>query len=169
MSVNGGAYSQIDTDTLAATGGSYSYNHSDAALVNSTQLSYRVKVTDAFTTTTSAVRTINFFHRNVLGFSTSTSVTLSQIEAFGNISLTNQKERTFTGVTAASSEYTYYVYAASDGDLNNVILDGTTPILGAFTKLTDVTGNNLNGATVTYRVYRSNAQGAFTNNSIQFS
>lgn len=169
VSVNGGAYSQIDTDTLAATGGSYSFNHNDAALVNSTQLRYRVKVTDAFTTTTSAVRTINFFHRNVLGFSTSTSVTLSQIEAFGNISLTNQKERTFTGVTAAASEYTYYVYAASDGDLNNVILDGTTPILGAFTKLTDVTGTNLNGATVTYRVYRSNAQGAFTNNSIQFS
>ncbi len=169
VSVDGGAYSQIDTNSMAAAGASYSYLHNNSALINSTSLAYRVKITDGFTTTTSGVVTVSFFYRNVLGFSSATSITISDIEGFGNISLTNSKARTFTGVTASASEYTYYVYAASAGDLANVILDGTTPILGAFTKLTDVTGTNLNGANVTYRVYRSNAQGAFTSNSIQFS
>jgi hypothetical protein len=167
-SVNGGAYSQIDTDTLAAAGGAYSYNDSSAN-VNSTSIAYRVKVTDAFTTTTSGVVTINLVYRNALGFNSADTITIAQLEAFGNISLTNSKARTFTGVTASATDYTYYVYAASAGDLANVILDGTTPILGAFTKLTDLTGTNLNGASVTYRVYRSNAKGAFTSNSIQFS
>jgi hypothetical protein len=153
---------------LAAAGGAYSYNDSSAN-VNSTSIAYRVKVTDAFTTTTSGVVTINLVYRNALGFNSADTITIAQLEAFGNISLTNSKARTFTGVTAISSDYTYYVYAASAGDLANVILDGTTPILGAFTKLTDLTGTNLNGASVTYRVYRSNAKGAFTSNSIQFS
>jgi hypothetical protein len=126
-------------------------------------------VVDAFTTTTSSVVTISFVYHNALGFNSADTITLAQLEAFGNILLTNSKARTFTGVTASATNYTYYVYAASAGDLSNVILDGTTPILGAFTKLTDLTGTNMNGADVTYRVYRSNAKGAFTNNSIQFS
>jgi hypothetical protein len=169
VSVNGGAYSQIDTDTLAASGGAYSYAHNNAALVNSTSIAYRVKVVDGFTTTTSGVVTISLVYRNALGFNSADSISIADLEAFGNISLTNSKARTFTGVTASATDYTYYVYAASAGDLSNVILDGTTPILGAFTKLTDLTGTNLNGANVTYRVYRSNAKGAFTSNSIQFS
>lgn len=169
VSVNGGAYSQIDTNTLAASGGAYSYAHNNAALVNSTSIAYRVKVVDGFTTTTSGVVTINLVYRNALGFNSADTISIADLEAFGNISLTNSKARTFTGVTASATDYTYYVYAASAGDLSNVILDGTTPILGAFTKLTDLTGTNLNGANVTYRVYRSNAKGAFTSNSIQFS
>ena len=169
VSVNGGAYTQIHTDAMAAAGGAYSFAHNNVALVNSTSLAYRTKVVDAFTTTTSAVVTISFVYHNALGFNSADTITLAQLEAFGNISLTNSKARTFTGVTASVTNYTYYVYAASAGDLSNVILDGTTPILGAFTKLTDLTGTNLNGADVTYRVYRSNAKGAFTNNSIQFS
>lgn len=169
VSVNGGAYSQIDTDTLSASGGAYSYAHNNAALVNSTSIAYRVKVVDGFTTTTSGVVTISLVYRNALGFNSADTISIADLEAFGNISLSNSKARTFTGVTASATDYTYYVYAASAGDLSNVILDGTTPILGAFTKLTDLTGTNLNGANVTYRVYRSNAKGAFTSNSIQFS
>jgi hypothetical protein len=98
VSVNGGAYSQIDTDTLAASGGAYSYAHNNAALVNSTSIAYRVKVVDGFTTTTSGVVTISLVYRNALGYSTSETITLSDIESFGNISLTNNKARTFTGV-----------------------------------------------------------------------
>ena len=37
------------------------------------------------------------------------------------------------------------------------------------TKLTDKTGTNSYGATVTYRVYKSNAPAAFTNNSLVIS
>jgi hypothetical protein len=87
----------------------------------------------------------------------------------GNDLITNQKERTVTGVTAGVGLYTYYVYAASDGDLSVILVDGVENIFGAFTKLTDVTGLNSNGATVTYRIYRSNSTQAFTSNSLQFS
>jgi hypothetical protein len=169
VSVDGGSYTEIETAAMAASGAIYSFAHNNSALVNSTSLSYRTKVVDAFTTTTSSVVTISLVYRNALGFNSGETISIAQLEAFGNISLSNSKARTFTGVTANSTDYTYYVYAASAGDLANVILDGTTPILGAFTKLSDLTGTNLNGANVTYRVYRSNAKGAFTSNSIQFS
>jgi hypothetical protein len=170
VSVDGGAYTQIDTAAMAAAGASYSFVHNNVALVNSTSLAYRTKVVDAFTTTTSSVVTISLVYRNALGFNSGETITLAQLEAFGNISLTNSKARTFTGVTASATDYTYYVYASTAGDLANVILDGTTPILGAFDNtLANVSGVNINGANVTYRVYRSNAKGAFTSNSIQFS
>ena len=168
VSVDNGAYTSINSGSLPPSGGSYSYLHNDPALVNSTSLRYRVQVVDGFQTTTSSVVTINLVYRNALGFSSSTSVTLSQIESFGNILLTNTKARSFSGVSAGALDYTYYVYRAESGDLTNVILDGTTPIFGAFTKLADVSGVNVNGANVTYRVYKSNDPGAFTNNSLQF-
>jgi hypothetical protein len=168
VSVDNGAFTSINSGALPPSGGSYSYLHNDPALKNSTSLAYRVQVVDGFQTTTSGTVTINLVYRNALGFSSSTSVTLSQIESFGNILLTNSKARSFTGVSAGALDFTYYVYAASAGDLTNVILDGTTPIFGAFTKLADVSGVNVNGANVTYRVYKSNDPGAFTNNSLQF-
>lgn len=168
VSVNGGAFSSINSGALAPAGSSYSYLHNNPALVNSTSLAYRVQVVDGFQTTTSGTVTINLVYRNALGYSPNTSLTLSEIESLGNISLTNNKNRTFSGVTSGSSNYTYYVYRAASGDLTNIVLDGTTPIFGAFSKLADVSGINLNGANVTYRVYRSNIPGAFTDNGVEF-
>jgi hypothetical protein len=94
---------------------------------------------------------------------------LNTILSFGNSYLTNNKNRTINGVTASGGKYTYYAYASSAGNLTSIIQDGAAPVLGAFTKLTDISGTNSFGASVIYRVYKSNATDAFTNNSLAFS
>ena len=43
------------------------------------------------------------------------------------------------------------------------IQDGATPVLGAFTKLSDQTANNSEGSSQTWRIYKSNADQAFAN------
>jgi len=170
QSINGGAFSNVGSP-IVVTGATPSINVTDSngSLINSTSIAYRIVVTDGFTTTTSSSTTINFTHKSTLGYNTATSLTLAQILAQGNAAFTNSKVRTITGVTAPASNYTYYCYASSAGDLTSVIQDGAAPVLGAFTKLTDVTGTNTFGANVSYRVYKSNAPQAFTSNSLAFS
>lgn len=170
-SINGGStwLNVGPSSVMVAAGEAYTIDHSDVALVNQTSIKYRVQVVDGYQTTTSAAVTINFYHKSFLGYNENTSLTLSQIEALSNPLLTNQKERTISGVSATASEFTYYVYAASDGDLNALTVDGSPGQLGVFSKLTDVTGVNSNGATVTYRVYKSNSLLAFTSNTLVFS
>lgn len=170
QSVNGGGWTNVgSSQSISGASASINVNDNNGSLINSTSIAYRVQVVDAFTTTTSGTITIAFVHRNFLGYSTNTVLNLTQILALGNSTLSNSRVRTVTGVTATGGNYTYYVYAASAGDLTSVILDGAAPVLGAFTKLTDVSGTNSFGANVSYRVYRSNATNAFTNNSLAFS
>jgi len=59
------------------------------------------------------------------------------------------------------TKYTYIIYPSSYGDLSGIIQDGATPVLGAFTKQTDRTITNAYGSTVSVRIYKSNAPGAF--------
>lgn len=169
--VNGGSWVALGSPTsISGSSASISVTHTDGALVNSTSIGYRVKVIDAYQTTTLGSYTVNYYLRSVLGYNTATSLTLADITAIGtNISLTNSKARTVSGVTATGGNYTYYVYASSAGDLAGVIMDGSSPVLGAFTKLSDVSGNNAYGASVTYRIYKSNATNAFSSNSLTFS
>ena len=137
-------------------------------LVNSNTISYRVQIIDGYQTTNIVLGTINFYYKNVLGFNSGTSITLSDILGFTNSVLSNGKIRTITGVTSGIN-YTYYCYASSAGDLTSCIMDGAAPILGALTKLSDISGVNSYGANVTYRIYRTNASNAFSNNSLAFS
>jgi hypothetical protein len=148
---------------------SFSTGHNNGALINATSISYRVQVGDTYQTTSLTLGTRSFLYRNYLGFSSNTSLTLSQIEALTNSTLSNSKTRTVSSVTAGAGNYTYYCYRAAEGDLTSVIQDGAAPVLGAFTKLSDVVGTNTYGASVTYRVYRSNSTNAFTNNTLSFS
>ena len=60
-----------------------------------------------------------------------------------------------------AGNYTYVIYPASYGDLNNIIQDGATPVLTAFTKLGDFSADNSEGITQSWRVYKSNADQAF--------
>jgi hypothetical protein len=170
-SVNGGAYSDISGTTTTISGSTWnvSYVDNNASLLNSTSITYRIVVTDIYSTTTGSVATITFTHRSFLGYSSNTVLNLSEILGLANSTLTNSKSRTIAGVTAGVGNYTYYVYASSAGDLSNCLLDGVEAILGAFTKLTDVTGTNTYGANVSYRVYKSNSTNAFSNNSLIFS
>lgn len=169
-SVDSGAWVNLGSPVaLSASGGSYSVPHNDNTLVNSNNIRYRANVVDAIQSTTSSIITINFLHRNFLGYSTNTVLTLTQIIDLPNSILSNSKVRGVSNVSAGANQYTYYVYAASAGDLTSVIQDGSAPVIGAFTKLADVTGTNDYGATVTYRVYKSNATSAFTNNTLNFN
>ena len=147
----------------------FSLTHNNLSLVNATGISYRLQVVDQYQTTGLLLGTRSFLYRNYFGYSTNTSLTLAQIQALSNNVLSNSKSRTISSVTAAAGNYTYYCYRADEGDLTSIILDGSSPIIGAFTKLSDVAGTNTYGASVIYRVYRSNATNAFTNNTLVFT
>lgn len=79
-----------------------------------------------------------------------------------NILLPN-KGRTVTcgAYNDLAVNYTYIAYAAKYGDINNIIQDGALPVLGAFTKLTEINYDNPHGITETYSIYKSNADKAF--------
>lgn len=175
QSVNGGAYANVGSSiSISGSTASISVTDSNPSLVNSSSIAYKVNVVDQFQTTSSGVSTISFLHKSVLGYNAtdfnSGAMTVSNILAFGNTSITNSKVRTISPVTAGVGLYTYYCYAASATNLTNIVQDGSYGILGAFTKRSsDVTGTNSFGATVTYRVYKSNATNAFTLNSLAFT
>jgi len=169
-SINGGTtWVTALTPTLTANAFSnQSYNN--VALKNATQIKYRVQITTTDKNSTNVVTTVNlsdvnFLYKNAFGYSTSTAPTLTTLLAMGNNAITNGKAKTVTA-TAPAGNYTYYAYCAAAGDLSGIIMDGVTPVLGSFTKQADITGTNSFGATVTYRVYKSNAPAAFTNNNL---
>lgn len=141
----------------------------NSAISSATTITYRVQVDDEWTTTTSSVYTINFRYASYFGYSTNTSLSGAQIVALGNEELLASKTRTVDPVTAPSGNYTYISYPATYGDLTNVIMDDTSPILSAFTKLSNVSVTNFYGETVSNIIYKSNAPTAFTDNKLTFS
>jgi hypothetical protein len=137
---------------------------------NSNGIDYRYIVIDSQLSSGIATANVSFLHGNYFGYSSATSLTtIGQIETLGNQVLSDSRSRTVNSVTAGVNLYTYYAYRADAGDLTSIIQDGAAPVLGAFTKQSDIVGTNTNGASVTYRVYRSNATQAFTNNTLAFS
>ena len=167
---DGGGYVTVASGTSAGT---LLFNvgpHVDGGATSSaTQIKYRMQVVDEYTTSTSSEYTINLRYASYFGYNTNTTLTSGQIVALHNEALLTSRVRTVSNVTAGASEYTYISYPASFGDLTNVILDGASPVLGAFTKLTNVSVTNYYGEVVSNIVYRSNAVGAFTNNELAFS
>jgi hypothetical protein len=151
---------------------SFNVTHNDPNLINSTNLYYRVRVTDSFTDTYLTIGSRAFTHRIYLGYSTSPSLsTVSQIEQLTSIDsiLSNGKARTVNNVTATQTQYTYYCYSNGAGDLQG-ITDGQEAFLTAFTKQNDIIGQqNSFGANVAYRVYVSNAPGAFGGVNLTFN
>jgi hypothetical protein len=133
-------------------------------------IDYRYVVTDSEGSTNTATVNVPFLYGNYFGYNAATSLTtVNQIESLGNLFLSDSRSRTISNVTAGAGLYLYYAYKSEAGDLTSIIQDGAAPVLGAFTKQSDIPGTNLNGAPVTYRVYRSNATQAFTNNTLAFS
>lgn len=119
-------------------------------------------------TTTDSI-SISFQGRSYLGYSTNTILSPSDILALANKAFATSKVRTISGVTAGVGQYTYIVYNTSFGTLNNIIMDGAAPVLGAFTQLANVTVVNDAGLSVPMIVYKSNATNAFTNNTLALS
>lgn len=160
------------TTTISGASAPITGSHNDVALLNSTNLYYRPVIVDAYQTFISSTlsptsATITFTHKNLLLYDVDTSITLADIDgSSSNLSLTNSKVRTITGVTATGGAFTYNVYAASAGDLTSIIKNGSTPDLGAWTKQPDLTGTNSFGANVSYRIYKTNAQNAYTGDTL---
>jgi hypothetical protein len=70
---------------------------------------------------------------------------------------------TCTSENNDQAKYTYIIYPASYGDLSSIIQNGSSTVLGAFTKIGDYTITNQYSISENIRVYRSNALGAFSN------
>lgn len=75
---------------------------------------------------------------------------------------TNNKTVTTTADNEDVNNYTYILYYYPYGDLDGIIQDGATPVLGAFTR---IEGNITTqyGALMSVLIYKSNAKGAFLN------
>lgn len=185
-SMDGGAWSNIGllvpvTGDPATISISISDNN-DSAVRNANTIQYRLAYTDSYVASQSTAinsntsTTITFVHRNALIFNSNTAIAITDIDAasiVGSTSpgaiLSSSKTRTVNGVTALPGQYTYYAYAVSAGNLTAVIQDGALPVLTAFGSPLDLTGTNANGATVNYRIYRSNSTQAFTSATLAFS
>lgn len=141
-----------------------------AATSNATTITYRVVVDDEYQTDNiGIIYTINFRYSSYFGYSTNTVLNGAQIVALGDEALLSSRVRTVDPVTAPTSNYTYISYPTSFGNLTSVIMDGASPVLGSFTKLTDVSVVNFYGEIVSNIIYKSNAPAAFTNNELAFS
>ena len=79
---------------------------------------------------------------------------------------TNSKNGTLS-VNTTESEFFYYCYPKSFGQLSSIIQNGALPVLGAFT-ISELQYTNEAGLTIDYYVYRSNNAGAFSNVKLQF-
>lgn len=60
------------------------------------------------------------------------------------------------------NNYTYISYASKYGLLSTISLNGNLDVLGAFTDLGNFSYTNTKGHTESYKVYKSNAKGAFS-------
>jgi hypothetical protein len=140
----------------------------ESSLKNADTIKYRINVTDEFSSNNLTERTITFFHKCGIIYK-STDLNLNDIDSAANMTLQDTKTRTISSVTASGGNYTYYVYKSSAGNLSNVIQNDSLPVLGAFTKQSDINGSNSNGGSVSYFVYRSNSTNAFTNAKLAFS
>ena len=79
---------------------------------------------------------------------------------------TNGKNGTLS-VNTSESEFFYYCYPKSFGQLSSIIQNGALPVLGAFT-VSELQYTNEAGLAMDYYVYRSNNAGAFSNVKLQF-
>ncbi len=94
------------------------------------------------------------------------------VDALQNNALRSGRSRSVTCASYNQSlgNFTYYVYAGKFGNLSSIILNGASPVLGAFTQLGPFTIVNGQGENVGVYVYKSNADGAFASgDTLDFS
>lgn len=167
--VDGGGYSTVATCTgLSSLTPSITSCLDSGAAATATSIGYRIQVGDEYTNNNSSTYTITLRFASYYGYSPNSLLSSAQIVALGNQALLTSRARTMT-LTAGGSDYTYVSYPASFGDLTNAIMDGASPVLGSFNKLIDVSVLNGYGQSVSNIIYKSNATGAFTSNSVAFS
>lgn len=165
---------------------------------NANTLSFRIVVIDEFNEynlslptppstdlqTNLGEKTLNFYHKCGIVFSNNSTITIQDIDNGTNIGdltsnllkLQNSNGKVIDPVTAPSSDFTYYVFASTAPNLVSVKNRTDFGIGGSFGLIAPAnapafTLNGLNKflATVTYKVYKSSAPGAFTGEKLTFS
>ena len=166
--LNGGAWTQVATNPLNANGGNI-LNYTFSNGQNNSTIRFRVIVTDSEGTTTQNSSIITFRQASFFGWSTITSWQTSLLNNLSKYLLTS-RSNTFNNINPGQGEFTYYIYPTSYGDLTSAIQDGAAPVLGSFSKIENsVSITNSYGVSINYMVYRSNADDAFSGNSVNFS
>lgn len=156
----------LSTSNVRSIGNDYTINRATAA--GSTTFTVNGRRADSGALISGASTAISFQWRNYLA--ASSTVVSDNSTAQTVISATVQSaldtDRTWTATCGAANDtlgnFTYIMYPASYGDLSSVIQNGATPVLTAFTKLGDFTITNAYSAPISVRVYKSNADKAFS-------
>ena len=107
---------------------------------------------------------IDFYNTMFYGVGRST-LSVEDMKRLNSIK-TNSKNGTLS-VNTSESEFFYYCYPKSFGQLSSIIQNGALPVLGAFT-VSELQYTNEAGLTIDYYLYRSNNAGAFSNVKLQF-
>jgi hypothetical protein len=164
----------------------------NTSVKNANTLKYRIVVSDEYTDSTNPVsltslgeQIINFYHRcGIVFVNKNTTITIQDIDNGTNIGdltsnllkLQNSNGRVIDPVTAPSSDITYYVFASTAPNLISVKNRTDFGIGGSFGLIAPANApafilNGLNNflATVSYKVYKSSAPGAFTGEKLTFS
>ena len=115
--------------------------------------------------------TLALYYSSYFGYSPNAILDGPGIKSLGNKNLqqNNSLARTISSVSASTGLYTYYCYPAALGTINNILQNGVTPVLTAFTQLSNVSVTTDTGITVSYAVYKSNATNAFTGVTLTIS
>lgn len=155
----------LSTTNVRSVGANYTVNR--ATTDGSVTFTVRGKRSDTLAFITNASTSISFRWRNYLAASAtiiSDNSTAQSVVTNGIVDsiLTTSKAWTATCTAANNTlgNYTYIIYPASYQDLSS-ILQGATPVLGAFPKLGDYTITNVYGSSISVRVYKSNSDKAF--------
>ena len=155
----------LSTSNTLSIGNSYTINRATSAGSVTFTVNGRRSDTNALITGTST--SIAFQWRNYLAASSTVVTDNSTAQTVVNASVQSalDSDRSWTATCTAANDtlgnFTYIIYPASYGDLTGIIQNGATPVLEAFTKLGDYTVTNAYGASISVRVYKSNADKAF--------
>lgn len=162
-SLDGSSFTPIENFTNISSGHTYI----DSGKPNSEIAAYKiVGKNDLNQQVTSNTVTVRYYAKSYLGY-LDVPLTADLIPKLPNGALAiNGHQRTITNVTSESYKYTYYVYPTTT-PLTNVIQNDSAPVLGAFTRLDNLSVIQ-NGILKTYSIYKSNAPGAFTGDKLTF-
>jgi hypothetical protein len=157
----------LSSSNARSIGDNYTINRASASGTVTFTVNGRRSDNNAAITGTST--SIAFLWRNYLAASSTlvSDNTTAQTVVNATVASVLASNKTWTATCTAANDtlgnFTYIIYPASYGDLSNIIQNGATPVLGAFTKIGDFTISNAFGSSILVRIYKSNADKAFAN------
>lgn len=155
----------LSSSNVLSIGNTYTINRASTAGSVSFTVNGRRSDNNAAIPGTST--SISFLFRNYLAASSTIPVddTTAQTVVNAAVQSTLASSRAWTATCTAANDtfgnFTYIIYPASYGNLANIIQNGALSVLTAFTNLGTFTVTNAFGASISVRIYKSNADKAF--------